>query len=108
MGGQGAPRGSHSLQDWLELDPGPPCHHTQRVVPSTKGWAGPEPAPTPRLMECSGRPGWALCPPCQAWATRPHALGAGHAPAAPTASTRSWRRDASFRPQGPVDSGGPT
>ena len=45
-GGEGGLQ-SHSLQNWLELDPGPPRHHTLEVVPSgppapsAKGWAGP-------------------------------------------------------------------
>lgn len=49
--GQWAGRGhleSHSLQDWLELDPGPPCHHTSEVVPPPqRGGQGQAVPPSP-------------------------------------------------------------
>lgn len=98
---------SHSLQDWLELDPGPPRHHTLEVVPSgppappAKGWAGPVRGPRAPAH------GAALFPPCQAWAHRPIPW-VQDAPHSPDGQHRKLEKEAHpSRPRGPVDSGGP-
>lgn len=106
-GGQGHLE-SHSLQDWLELDPGPPCHPHPRGGPPPQGVGrARRAAPTPRLMECSGRPGWALCPPCQALGL-PAVPWVQDMPHSPNGQHQKLEKEAHpSRPQGPVDSGGP-